>query len=268
MTRGSDYSMSLSKTDLLALSPVVESSYFSNAANWKEISLVYRSVGGNQFETVLFGVNNQIIQDGIFSVSLKSRMEFKAVAVTIHDFDGGYLDILRVNIPEAEDMDINLAVTTEGLVHISNFHSDAVVVGRLLGKDPLTSVGQSFTMGISDTLMGVQIKAKKATIESGSMVMKVYQSNGVLLATSANIVSLNDIGTMFTETLFSFNQAIVTGSYYFRVTLASAPDQSIAFAGTIDNPYPNGTLWASDHSWPTHDLDFKVLVEATSAPAN
>lgn len=107
VAKGQANEFDLSKSDLAAVSKVVNDSYFSDQANWSKVILQYESVEGEQQEVVVFDAS-EASPKGSFEVSEKARDSWEIKSILIMDFDGGYLKINRGELT-VEEFDISLA---------------------------------------------------------------------------------------------------------------------------------------------------------------
>ena len=101
IVKGDENIITLSRSTLLADSKVVADSYFNDVNNWKKISVIYETDVGNQKEQLIFDASLSDPTD-IFDVSLTARDNWNVKAVTIFDFDGGYLRLYRGDLTTAE----------------------------------------------------------------------------------------------------------------------------------------------------------------------
>ena len=110
ISKGQANEFDLSKSDLAAVSKVVNDSYFSDQANWSKVIVEYKSAEGNQHEMVIFDAS-EASPKGNFEVSEKARDSFEVQSVKIMDFDGGYLKLGRGDLT-VEDFDIAFEITS------------------------------------------------------------------------------------------------------------------------------------------------------------
>ena len=106
ISKGQANEFDLSKSDLAAVSKVVNDSYFSDQTNWSKVIVEYKSAEGNQHEMVIFDAS-EASPKGNFEVSEKARDSWEVQSVKIMDFDGGYLKLGRGDLTVA-DFDIAL----------------------------------------------------------------------------------------------------------------------------------------------------------------
>lgn len=104
--KGVPASISLSKSELAALSIIVADSYFFNTSNWNKVILKYRSSSGKQYEVVQFDATLSS-PTGNFLVSIKARDAFEIQAIEIHDFDNDIFIVPRSALNVA-DFDVVL----------------------------------------------------------------------------------------------------------------------------------------------------------------
>ena len=108
ISKGQANEIDLSKSDLAAVSKVVNDSYFSNQTNWSKVIIEYKSAEGNQHEMIIFDATGDSPK-GNFEVSEKARDSWEVQSVKIMDFDGGYLNLGRGDLTVA-DFDIALGI--------------------------------------------------------------------------------------------------------------------------------------------------------------
>jgi len=106
IAKGQANEFDLSKSELAAVSKVVNDSYFSDQTNWSKVIVEYKSAEGNQHEMVIFDAS-EASPKGNFEVSEKARDSWEVQSVKIVDFDGGYLKLVRGDLTVA-DFDIAL----------------------------------------------------------------------------------------------------------------------------------------------------------------
>ena len=106
ISKGQANEFDLSKSDLAAVSKVVNDSYFSDQTNWSKVIVEYKSAEGNQHEMVIFDAS-EASPKGNFEVSEKARDSWEVQSVKIMDFDGGYLKLGRGDLT-VENFDIAL----------------------------------------------------------------------------------------------------------------------------------------------------------------
>jgi hypothetical protein len=136
ISKGQANEFDLSKSDLAAVSKVVNDSYFSDQANWSKVIIEYKSAEGNQHEMMIFDASEESPK-GNFEVSEKARDSWEVQSVKIMDFDGGYLKLGRGDLTVA-DFDIALgSVGGDVAMLFSNslHHSTNVVIS----SDQLTA---------------------------------------------------------------------------------------------------------------------------------
>lgn len=267
ISKNVEYNLTLTKSEILLLPKVANHLYFIDPANWKEIDVTYKTVAGNQYESVIFPVTAGEIQSGEFFVSSKSRGDLTFLKMTIHDFDGGSLPIFRSEIPSPETFDIPIEALPSDLhdPYISNINQDAVIVGSLIADDPLTQIGQSFQIPAIKNVRFIETRAKKVSGAVGSVIMKIYRSStNTLIATSTNSFDVSTLSTSeFSTMTFNFDNLLQIDFYYFRITLLSGSlPENVNFAGTTNNSDTSGSLFASDTEWAEHDLDYRMLTGA------
>jgi len=92
--KGVPATITLNKSELLALASVSADSYFSVTTNWNKVILSYKSFDGNQQEIVEFNATLSS-PTGFFDVSLTARNFFEIQVIKIIDFDGGIFIVPR-----------------------------------------------------------------------------------------------------------------------------------------------------------------------------
>ncbi len=97
VARGTPAQFTLSKFDLANHAKVLADAHFSNMANWKYVSAAYTSTTSGQSETLVFDMA-EVSPSTFFSISERSVGSFSVQDVTIHDLDGGFLIITRVDL--------------------------------------------------------------------------------------------------------------------------------------------------------------------------
>ena len=96
--KGQQYTFSIVKADLLAVIPVIQDDpanlYYRNMANWKTITIRYKSSVGGQLRQVLMDatVPNP---SGKFESSPRVRDSLEVESIMIGDFDGSMYPVKR-----------------------------------------------------------------------------------------------------------------------------------------------------------------------------
>lgn len=106
IAKGQANEFDLSKSELAAISKVVNDSYFSDQANWSKVVVEYKSAEGNQHKMVTFDASDESPKAN-FELSEKAKDDWEVQSVKIMDFDGGYLKLVRGDLT-AEEFDIAL----------------------------------------------------------------------------------------------------------------------------------------------------------------
>ena len=106
ITKGQANEFDLSKSELAAISKVVNDSYFSDQANWSKVVVEYKSAEGNQHKMVTFDASDESPKAN-FELSEKAKDDWEVQSVKIMDFDGGYLKLVRGDLT-VEEFDIAL----------------------------------------------------------------------------------------------------------------------------------------------------------------
>jgi hypothetical protein len=99
-TKGVASSVSLSKSELSALSVVSSDSYFSNQVNWAEILVFYKSTVGKQLKVLKFDPSQSSPSTSVL-FSVKARNNFELQKIIIMDYDSGTLSISRSDLTAA-----------------------------------------------------------------------------------------------------------------------------------------------------------------------
>jgi hypothetical protein len=266
LEKGVEYTFNLIKADILSLASVSAHSYYGNPKNWKSLALTYKSTEGSQYEAVTFHMDNsENILPAIFYVSNKSRPELQLLELTIHDFDGGYLKVKRLDIPDVENHDISLSSNEESslFTYINNFNADAVKIGSLNSDDASPSIGQAFTMSDLKTVRKIQVRAKKNGAENSiNLQMKIYDRATKQLVATSSLIPASDVGSSYSEISFLFDDQLPALSYYFLVVTDGSLSNTIDFLGKTSNSEAGGSLFASGSWYDGMDLDFKLLTSS------
>ena len=101
ITKNVAASFSLSKSELAAVASVASDSSFSDSANWKNVTLCYKSSQGNQRRFVRFDATMES-PTGEFLCSLKSKNVFEIESITIKDFDNGSITVPASQLTSSE----------------------------------------------------------------------------------------------------------------------------------------------------------------------
>jgi len=104
--KGTENVITLNKADLASDTKVVADSYFSVQNNWNKIFITYKTPEGNQVNDIVFDAS-ETSPTGSFNPSLKGRDTWEVQSITILDFDGGSLKLLRGDLTVG-DFDILL----------------------------------------------------------------------------------------------------------------------------------------------------------------
>lgn len=123
-------SITLNKTQLASVSSVAADSYFSNSANWKSVSIHYKSSQGNQIEVIRFDAT-QASPSASFLVSDKARDIFEVKKIVITDFDFGSFTVERSQLPVA-DFDISFSGGSSAIGIPFQLHTEYEIVNPAL----------------------------------------------------------------------------------------------------------------------------------------
>lgn len=92
MTKGQPCTLTLSKSDLFALSDVAADAYFSVQANVKSCVIEFNSSPGNQKIIVTFDLS-QATPTFTFTSSARARSTFLGERIILVDYDGGSMEV-------------------------------------------------------------------------------------------------------------------------------------------------------------------------------
>jgi hypothetical protein len=152
LTKGSPTTVTLSKTDLVAVSKVSSDAYFSDSSNWKKVMIFFESSVGNQSKMLTFNAT-QSVPTAILSTSGKARDSFVVKSVVIHDFDGGSLELTRSDITTAEfDFTFSAPVSSSFVTYESVIPGTTVVT--LQGGVSAGGGDEQFAKSLDDGLTG------------------------------------------------------------------------------------------------------------------
>jgi hypothetical protein len=148
ISKGQANEIDLSKSDLAAVSKVVNDSYFSDQANWSKVAMEYESDTGEQIEMLIFDASQESPKAN-FEVSEKAKDNWQVKSVIIMDFDGGYLKLGRGDLT-VEEFDIALgSVGGDVAMLFSNslHHSTNAVISsdQLTATFPTLSYGRALS---------------------------------------------------------------------------------------------------------------------------
>jgi hypothetical protein len=107
ISKGTEVTFTLFKTNLINNSVVSSDDYFSSFSNWNRVYLNYVSTEGNQVKIVTFTEEDGFFE-GTFTSSEKVRNSFMIQSITIVDFDGQFLKVDR-NFLNSEEFDFTFA---------------------------------------------------------------------------------------------------------------------------------------------------------------
>lgn len=149
IAKGTQVTCTLIRAGLLTVQSVSTDAYFSNVANWKDITINYRGIGNNQVKTLRFD-GRISTSSAVLRISLKAKAGFQVESIIIVDFDEGRRVIRReelsqvilgeVDIPtyivnpnylEAGTPDISFASGTEN----GTFYVDVMITKTGLDYD-------------------------------------------------------------------------------------------------------------------------------------
>lgn len=107
ISKGTEVTFTLFKTNLINNSVVSSDDYFSSFSNWNRVYLNYVSTEGNQVKIVTFTEEDGFFE-GTFTSSDKVRNSFMIQSITIVDFDGQFLKVDR-DFLNSEEFDFTFA---------------------------------------------------------------------------------------------------------------------------------------------------------------
>lgn len=99
IAKGTQVTCTLLREGLLTVQSVSTDAYFSNVANWKDITINYRGIGNNQVKTLRFD-GRLITADAVLRISLKAKSGFQVESIIIVDFDEGRRVIRREELSQ------------------------------------------------------------------------------------------------------------------------------------------------------------------------
>lgn len=154
--KGTPATYTLNKGDLAADIIVAADSYFSLQANWKNVSVIMKSTAGGQTKPLLFNAT-LATPTADFDTSLTARDDFEVDRLTIFDFDGGQLTLLRGDL-NTSDFDVSvappvIATLFEAAFNGANLDSDSPVITPTATSVILSGARASFPVTILDTAL-------------------------------------------------------------------------------------------------------------------
>ena len=114
VNKGMPSQFTLNRTALSQLPSVIADPYFSDIDNWYKIIFIYKSLSGNQSETLIFNPSTASSIEN-FYISSTAKDQFELIRADIYDFDHGRLSLSRQTLL-AEDQDPDYDVTVEGFI--------------------------------------------------------------------------------------------------------------------------------------------------------
>jgi len=146
ISKGQANEFDLSKSDLAAVSKVVNDSYFSDQANWSKVAMEYESDTGEQIEMLIFDASQESPKAN-FEVSEKAKDNWQVKSVIIMDFDGGYLKLGRGDLT-VEEFDIALGDVGGDITMLfsNSLHHPNVTIS----SDQLTATFSNYGHALSD----------------------------------------------------------------------------------------------------------------------
>jgi hypothetical protein len=104
-----DITLTLSITELEAISKVANSNFYSDKNSWQAISIEYLSPENNQKKIVPMDYNGETvsIEEVIVFSSFFTASSATLNRIVIYDKGNGFLTLNRSDIPNASQLDIN-----------------------------------------------------------------------------------------------------------------------------------------------------------------
>lgn len=208
IAKGQPNEIYLSKSELAAVSKVVNDSYFSDQTNWSKVAMEYESTEGKQIEIVIFDATESSPK-GNFEVSQKARDSWEVQSVKIVDFDGGYLKLYRGDLA-VEEFDIVLG---------------SVVSENYITWDVLSSgVTAEADGGIYGGSAIINTLSKSSTVYTGDLHITAYidttqSTNRIFLGFTENVL-VDNFGSNFTG--IEIDASDISGNYLTYVNASSS----------------------------------------------
>jgi hypothetical protein len=272
VTKGASYQFTLNKSELASLPLVIADSYFSQVSNWYRVDVVYKSFTGNQYEIVEFDAQDQS-PIGNFSVSSNARDSFLVQKITIIDFDGGFFEIQRSELPTS-DFDISF----QNPIIIGNYAPDDTAIDVANYAYHYESKGQSFTLSEPMLVSSIKVKIRgygnlPYIPPQGTLSMKLKKSD--FLESGEEVVSSNtlDLQSLSNEAPiiyeFVFNEPVLlqvgTNSIKFKFFFPVDADGRIPLTHGLTtiyghiNSYLGGVLYSENTRLPHVDYWFQII---------
>lgn len=268
ISKGQANEFDLSKSELAAVSKVVNDSYFSDQTNWYKVIIEYKSTEGNQHEMMIFDAS-EASPKGNFEVSEKARDDWEVQSVKIMDFDGGYLKLERGDLTVA-DFDILLSAIVGSVLQENSSYWSAgnwQAYSQWVGMSSGDNKGQTYQHSADHTLTSIIIGLQPVGAPNVNVVVKVYDdaAKTTLLGTSDLVAASSLSGQNEVEFNFSTNVTglLASTTYYFELSFQDvvAMDGSNYLAAATDagvNSYANGQYYSNGSPSASSDLYFKV----------
>lgn len=273
--KGVPASISLSKSELSALSIIVADSYFSNMTNWNKVILKYRSSTGKQYEAVQFDATLSS-PTGNFLVSIKARDAFEIQTIEIHDFDNDIFIVPRSALNVA-DFDIVLLTAPSSLSYstpVMYTENTAItnnvpaVTGTVtsysilpalpagLSLDPVTGVISgtptevsaaanyvvTASNGAGSTTATINITVESAEEFTGEPISWNNASSGYLIELDGGVTTTaqRPSGPLY-DTVYGSSNSYVTGDFIYEAEISTSlqSDSIVGFYDSITSPVYN-----------------------------
>jgi hypothetical protein len=259
ITKGQANIITLVKADLAANAKVIADSYFSNQANWKRVILDYQTPVGNQVNSVIFDAE-QVSPEGNFNPSDKARDgDWEVRSLTIIDFDGGYLKLLRGDLTVAE-FDIVIGIVGGGiLIEVNQRNTDFTYTFD-------TEIfGQSFTLANPTELTKIALRMHQVNGNaSGTLTLRIKNLSNNNIEGSA-FVNANTITNLDpnTEQWIEFNFGslnLATGQYLMELEAVGVLNVGdVRWAVSTSDIYAGGeTYYLGSPYISTWDANFRI----------
>lgn len=220
ITKGTPSTFTLNKADLALVASVAASPYYSVLANWKTVTMIFKSTTGNQSKKVTFDASESS-PTAPFATSLRSLEIFYIQSILIQDFDGGSFPIQRSALNVAEfDIDFTPVSPYLGLV-VRDF-SQAL---------PSTITGESFVSGSSVSGVGI----------AGGLLKLAYSGTGqdqYILDIAAGVIDDSGSGSISYNLRIHFDSLTVEEGNRFVINPLVAGQFNMVISATdITNGY-------------------------------
>lgn len=249
--KGQANEIDLSKSDLAAVSKVVNDSYFSDQANWSKVAMEYESDTGEQIEMLIFDASQESPKAN-FEVSEKAKDNWQVKSVIIMDFDGGFLKINRGDLT-VEEFDITLGSVGGETPVGSGFWDSSLAFGNTnyTDNDYTVTATKNYSVNYTQPTV-IQAGAKyyweitpnsvtTSTFYTGLMVFTGAPENSIISSTEKVGFSLIGAGGALT---FDYGGPYDTTQVFSGI--GNLNGNVLSFAVDIDN---NKGYFAIDGVW-------------------